>query len=167
MAVLQIITGTDNKILRTKSLSVPKIDRKIKKLIADLTETMAVSDGLGIAAPQVGVNLRVFITRLNYGTENEMIVPMVNPEILEFSEEMILGEEGCLSVPGRFGTVRRSREVTVKFTGKKGEAQILKLEGLNARVVQHETDHINGILFVDKLERETLPDAAMRSKNAI
>ena len=160
MALLKIITGTDNKILRTKSSLVKKIDKKIKKLIADLIETMSGADGLGIAAPQVGVNVRIFIARLNYNTPNETMTPMINPEFLKMSDETGVYEEGCLSVPGRFGTVRRHTAVTIRFMDKRGKIQTLNLEGLNARIPQHEMDHINGTLFVDKMEREIAPESA-------
>ena len=164
MAVLKIITGIDNKILRAKSAPVKKIDRAAKKLIADMIETMQSAEGLGIAAPQVGVNLRVFIARLNFDTANEIIVPMMNSEFLKMSEETEEGEEGCLSVPRKFGIVRRAKSVTIKYLDLRGQSQTLNLSDLNARIVQHETDHIDGILFVDKMVREI---GAHEVKNAI
>lgn len=151
MALLPIVTGFDNKILRTPSLPVKKIDRRIKELVADMTETMQSVDGLGIAAPQVGVNLRIYIARLNFNTANEMNVPMINAEFLSMSEEMADNEEGCLSLPKRFGTVRRAKKVSIRYTDLKGKEHILNLEGLNARIMQHETDHLNGTLIADKM----------------
>lgn len=153
MAVLEITKGVENKILRTKSAVVKKIDRKIKKLIVDMAETMQAADGLGIAAPQVGVNLRIYIARLNFNTPNEMIVPMLNAEFLEKSEEMENNEEGCLSIPGRFGTVRRHTAVTIRYMDEKEKWHVLKLDGLNARIMQHETDHLDGTLIADKIEQ--------------
>lgn len=167
MAVLPIITGVDNKILRTRSVLVKKLDKKVKKLIEDLRETMSAHDGLGIAAPQIGVNLRVFIVRLNYNTQNEMIVPVINPKFLKMSEETESGEEGCLSVPGRFGLVRRSKNIQVRYMDLDGEQQILNFSGLNARIFQHEIDHLDGILFVDKMEREITPAEKGEKGNAI
>lgn len=164
MAVLLLTQGADNKILRTKSSEVPKIDRKIKNLIRDMIDTMNDAQGLGIAAPQVGVNLRLFIARLNYGTPNESIVPMMNPEILHALDEIEEGEEGCLSLPKRFGIVKRAKELTVQFLDQKGQKHILHLTGLNARIIQHETDHINGHLFIDHMEREILPEEPQRTK---
>ena len=130
------------------------MDRKIKRLVADMIETMQAVDGLGIAAPQVGENLRIFIARLNFDTANEIIVPMINSEFLKISDETEEGEEGCLSVPRVFGIVRRAKTVTIKYTDLRGQPQTLNLSDLNARIVQHETDHIDGILFVDKMVRE-------------
>lgn len=164
MAVLKIITGVDNKILRTKSAPVKKIDRAVKKLVADMIETMQAVDGLGIAAPQVGENLRVFIARLNFDTANEIIVPMINSEFLKMSEETEEGEEGCLSVPRKFGIVRRAKKATIRYTDLRGQPQTLNLSDLNARIVQHETNHIDGILFVDKMVREI---GEREAKNAI
>lgn len=154
MAVLKIITGVDNPVLRAKSVPVKKIDRAVKKLVADMVETMQSVDGLGIAASQVGENLRVFIARLNFDTPNEIVVPMINPEFLKMSEETEEGEEGCLSVPRKFGIVRRAKFVTISYTDLRGQRQTLNLSDLNARIVQHETDHVDGILFVDKMVRE-------------
>lgn len=154
MAMLPIVTGVENKILRAKSAPVKKIDRKLKKLIADMAETMQAVDGLGIAAPQVGVNLRIYIARLNFNTPNEMIVPMLNAEFLEKSDGMENNEEGCLSIPGRFGIVRRHKAVTIRYMDEKEKWHVLKLDGLNARIMQHETDHLNGILIADKWEGE-------------
>ncbi len=151
MALLPIVTGIDNKILRTPSLPVKKIDRKIKELIVDMTETMQSVDGLGIAAPQVGVNLRIYIACLNFNTANEMNVPMINAEFLSIGEDMGDNEEGCLSLPKQFGLIRRAKKVTIRYTDLKGKEQILNLEGLNARIMQHETDHLNGILIADKM----------------
>lgn len=153
MAVLDITKGVDNKILRAQSAPVKKIDRTVKKLIADMIETMRHADGLGIAAPQVGVNLRIYIARLNFNTPNEMVVPMLNAEFLEMSEGTDAAEEGCLSIPGKFGLVRRSKVVTIRYMDEKGKMHTLKLNGLNARIMQHETDHLNGVLIADKIEQ--------------
>lgn len=151
MAILPIVTGIDDTILRTKSAPVKKIDRDIKRLIADMTETMQVVDGLGIAAPQVGVNLRIYVARLNFNTKNEMNVPMINAEFLSMAEENDDNEEGCLSLPKQFGVVRRAKKVTVRYTDINGKENVLNLEGLNARIMQHESDHLNGILIADKM----------------
>lgn len=152
MAVLPIVTGVENKILRTVSLPVKKIDRTIKKLIKDMVDTMAFADGLGIAAPQVGINLRIYIARLNFNTPHEMIVPMLNTEFLKIAETKEEHEEGCLSIPKRFGIVQRSNEVTVQYIDERGTKHMLNLTGLNARIMQHETDHLNGILIADKMK---------------
>ncbi len=158
MAVLPLTQGAENPILRTVSPEIKQIDRKIKDLAKNMVDTMVHANGLGIAAPQVGVNARLFIALLNYGTKNEITVPMINPKILFKSDETGTAEEGCLSLPGRFGIVPRAKELTVEFTDLKGNKRILQLEGLNARVIQHETDHIDAHLFIDRMEKEIPKD---------
>ena len=150
MAVLKLTTGVDNKILRTVSAPVKKIDKTIKKLVADMIDTVMDCDGLGIAAPQVGVNLRMYIARLNHATPNEMWVPMLNAEFQSRSVETHSAEEGCLSIPGKFGIVERAASVTIRYMDMKGKFHVLHLGGLNAKIMQHEMDHLNGTLIADK-----------------
>lgn len=154
MAVLKIVTGVNDKILRLQSKPVKKIDKQVKKLIVDMIDTLKAADGLGIAAPQVGINLRIFIARLNYDTPHEMMVPMINAELFDLSEETDGHEEGCLSMPNKFGEVKRYKSLSVRYTDIHGKENVLNLTGLNARIMQHETDHLNGILIADKMERE-------------
>ncbi|MBI5414485.1 peptide deformylase [Candidatus Peregrinibacteria bacterium] len=144
---LPLFTGSENKILRTKSKEVRVITKNIKKLLEKMHATVREEGGVGLAAPQVGENLRIIIAQIS-GTFLEMI----NPEILSFSEKCESGEEGCLSLPGIWGIVRRSSEITVQFLDLKGRQRILNLKGFNARVVQHEVDHINGVLFIDRAQ---------------
>lgn len=164
MAVLPIVTEIDNKILRTVSAPVKKIDRTVKKLIKNMIDTMIAADGLGIAAPQVGVNLRIYIARLNFNTPNAMIIPMLNTEFLKISETKEDHEEGCLSIPKRFGIVQRSNEVTIQYMDERGFSYTLNLTGLNARIMQHETDHLNGVLITDKM-KETIAAKSSRSQS--
>ncbi|MBN2306689.1 peptide deformylase [Candidatus Peregrinibacteria bacterium] len=146
--LLPIETGTDNPILRKKSTPVEKITKKTLKLVKDMHETMIEANGVGIAAPQVGVNERIFLMTL----DNKKVLPMINPEILEVSEKTEWGEEGCLSLPNQWGSVERSRAVMVRFKDLKGQTLTMKFEGFEAREIQHELDHLNGILFTDYLE---------------
>ncbi|MFA6549872.1 MAG: peptide deformylase [Candidatus Gracilibacteria bacterium] len=148
MAKLKILTGADNKILRTKSVEVKHVT-KIAKLIKDMKDTLDAKD-LGLAAPQVGENVRICLVRLNASTKNEALVLMINPEIIGMGKEKEIGEEGCLSLPGLWINVERAKKITVKFLDAKNKEQILMLERLNARVVQHEIDHLDGILMVDR-----------------
>lgn len=150
--ILKVQTGENNPILRTKSVDVKKIDAVLKKFAKNMKATMLKLDGLGLAAPQVGENIRMVIVTLNYGSKNESVTTMINPEILSYGDEVEVTEEGCLSLPGTYGNVERSVEITVQFTDLSGEKFVLKLEGLNARVVQHEIDHLNAILFTDRVK---------------
>ncbi len=152
MKKLKIITGEENPILRAVSTEVKTFNSELKSFAKQMKEAMIKAKGLGIAAPQVGKNIRIFIVTLNYGSENEMMIYMVNPKILSKSTETEVAEEGCLSLPGVYGNVERSRIVSVEFYNLDGARQEMELEGLNARVVQHENDHIDGILFIDKLK---------------
>lgn len=151
MAVLKVETGTDNLILREKSQPVRKIDRHIQKLVKDMEVTMEHDNGCGLAAPQIGQHLRIIMVKLNQLTDQELNIAMINPEIIFFSKEKYIDEEGCLSVPGYFDEVERAMDIIVKFKDLKNREQMLKLSDLNARVVQHEIDHLDGILFTDKI----------------
>ncbi len=147
---LTIETGEENEILRKKSKEVKKIDKKLLKFIKEMDKSMKSEKGVGLAAPQVGKNIRLIIVLLN----NEIVIPMVNPKITTHSDNVESGEEGCLSLPGIWGQVKRYKEITVQFLDVKGEKRMLKLEGFNARIVQHEIDHLDGILFTDYMDAE-------------
>lgn len=152
--MLKIVTGENNEILRAKSQPVFEITADIKKLIKNMLKTLKKAKGLGIAAPQIGENLRIIIVKINHGSLTELIIPMINPDIIEFSDEQEIAEEGCLSLPEIYGNVKRAKEVKVKFKTFKGDPQILTLQNLNARVVQHEFDHLEGVLFIDRVIEE-------------
>lgn len=157
MALLKMVRGKDNVILRTLSTEIKKIDRKLVQFIEDMKETMDHEKGVGLAAPQVGVNQRVVVCKFNHGTPHELIIGMINPVITNRSKQFLLDDEGCLSLPKQFDSVARYQSLTVKFTDVKGREQILKLSGFNARIVQHEVDHIEGKLYIDHVnDPETL-----------
>lgn len=140
-----------NDELRKKSEEV-SADRvstpEMKLLIEELKETMSKENGVGIAAPQIGVHDRVIIAETD-GTPTAYI----NPQITERSFRMVDSEEGCLSVPGCWGIVKRHRSVTVKATIETGEDVVLKAQGLLSIIFQHEIDHLDGILFIDRAEK--------------
>lgn len=142
---LKIELGEDNPILRRKSEPIKIIDKKLKKFIKDMIATMKDAKGVGIAAPQVGVNERVCIVTL----DGKKPMAMINPKITLVSKEKVWGEEGCLSLPDRWGEVERHQAITVTYTDEKEKQVTLKLKDFNARVVQHEIDHLDGILFID------------------
>lgn len=154
MAILPIEKGKDNIILRTISSPVKKNDKKLAKFLQDMKDTMFKAEGIGLAAPQVSKNIRVVICRFNHGTPNELIIDMINPYIVEYSDETEIHEEGCLSLPGDYDKVARSIWLIVKYQDRKGNECTLKLKGLNARIVQHEVDHINGKLYIDRIKEQ-------------
>ena len=206
MAKLQVETGKDNHILRTKSdeitdlgMKTPKYGLGLVDFVKEMKRNLVFQKGLGLAAPQVGENIRLILCRMNGGTDNEILFVMVNPEIIDRSwtgdmsdltgaktdqegclslpEGTEIAEEGCLSLPGYYAQIVRAHEILVKFrdgrsllkgssgsgssrggsgnsgSGKKGldlPELTLQLGGLNARVVQHEIDHLDGVLICDK-----------------
>ncbi|ABV33258.1 MULTISPECIES: peptide deformylase [Pseudothermotoga] len=130
-------------VLRKKSKNVERVDETTISLIKDLFETMYATDGIGLAAPQIGVSLRIFV--MDDGKPRVFI----NPEIIYKSEEKEIAEEGCLSVPEVFEDVERSKEVTVRYMNEHGEEVEESFVDYSARVVQHEYDHLQGVLFID------------------
>jgi peptide deformylase len=147
MAIHKIIT-TENPILRQKAKKVHRFDPSIAKLIDDMFETMHAAHGVGLAAPQIAISLRVFVAEFE-----EHKIAMVNPEIIKAEGEE-LGTEGCLSIPGYVGdNIRRATSVVVKGQDARGKAIRVRAEGWFARILQHETDHLDGILFLDRLDR--------------
>ena len=142
--VLPIIKGADTPVLRAKTKKVGQVTKEIQKLLKDMEETTVDADGLGLAAPQIGQSLRMCIVKMN-----GKLTPLINPEITYKSEDLEVAEEGCLSLPNVWLPVARSAEIVVTYLNAKGEAQERKLASLDARVVQHEVDHLDGILIVD------------------
>src|SRR5437588_8811517 len=143
---LRTIYGFDHPTLREKAKRVPKVDASIIRLIDDLAETMLAAPGAGLAAPQVGVPLRVFVVK---GEENQ-VIGLVNPELVK-GEGVQVGYEGCLSYPGWVGEVARYEEVVIKGRNRHGKEVRIKSAGFTARAYQHELDHLDGILFIDRL----------------
>ncbi len=147
MAILPIRIAGD-PVLREKAKKVPRIDASIQKLIDDMIETMHAAPGVGLAAPQVGISLRVVVIE----TPDEGSFELVNPEIVKMSGERRV-KEGCLSVPGYQAEITRARNVTAKALNREGKAIRIKApaDSLLAQALQHEIGHINGILYIDYL----------------
>ena len=146
MAIRQIVQIGD-PVLRKKSKVVEKIDEKIIQLLDDMADTMYHADGVGLAAPQVGILKRVVVIDIGDG-----LLELINPEIIETSGEQ-LDDEGCLSVAGEAGAVRRPYRVKVRAFDRNGNLFEIEGEELLARAFCHEIDHLEGVLFVDKIER--------------
>jgi len=145
MALRNIRTMGD-EVLGKKCKVVDKIDEKIFTLLDDMAETMEYANGVGLAAPQVGILKRIVVIK-----PEEELIEMINPEIVSVSDDTVNDTEGCLSVPGQWGYVERPREVTVKYTDRCGKECTRTGEGLFARAVCHELDHLDGHLFVEKV----------------
>ena len=152
MALRQILTEP-NKILREKSLKVNEVDEDLQKLMDDMLETMYAAPGIGLAAIQVGVSKRVIVLDIAQkdGPKNPMY--FVNPEIVDRSNNMLTYEEGCLSIPGQFAEIDRSDKCHIKYLDYFGQPKEIKAEGMLATCIQHEIDHLEGILFIDYLSQ--------------
>lgn len=149
MPILDILEAPDPH-LSTRCAPVERIDRPLLHLLDDMLETMYAAPGIGLAAPQVGVLRRAFVADLGANGERAPIF-VINPELVWSSDETTTAEEGCLSLPKQFGEVTRADQVRVRFLDREGAPQEVAAEGLLARCLQHEIDHLNGILFVDHL----------------
>ncbi len=135
-----------NPILRNKSEEIKDPTApEIKQLILDMTKTLRANQGVGLAAPQVGKNIRLCLIEI----DDELFV-LINPKIKSESDERIIAEEGCLSFPGKFMLIERNKRVKVKAIDASGKSQIIRARGLFARALQHEIDHLNGELIIDK-----------------
>ena len=145
------ITKIPKESLRKKCDNVLVVSLKTRELINRMIKEMRSNNGVGLAAPQVGVNQNIIVV----GIGDKPIV-MINPVIVEGYGPLIESEEGCLSIPGLYGYVVRTDSIRVQALDKKGKMFEMKLQGLSARVVQHEVDHLNGILFIDRANPETL-----------
>ena len=169
MALRQILTEP-NKILRQKSLSVEKVDKDLQILMDDMLETMYAAPGIGLAAIQVGVPKRVIVLDISSreGIKNPMY--FINPEIVQRSINNSTYEEGCLSVPGQFAEIDRPDKCFVKYLDYNGEQKEIEAEGMLATCIQHEMDHLEGILFIDylsKLKRSMIIKKLSKQNKAI
>ncbi len=146
---IRLIVKEPDEVLHKRAKEVTKITPNVQKLLDDMADTMYDADGVGLAAPQVGILKRLIV--VDAGDEHGLI-KMINPEIVE-SEGEQFGPEGCLSIPGWNGDVRRAEKVTVKGLDREGNELVVTGTGLLARAFQHEIDHLNGVLFTDIAER--------------
>jgi len=146
MAILKVRTLPD-PVLRQKAKRVAKIDGSIQKLIDDMIDTMRAASGVGLAAPQIGVSLRIAVIEM----PGEEVITLINPEVIKRQGERVV-QEACLSVPGYQGEIQRSVTVKVKAQDRQGKEIRLKGENLLAQALEHETDHLNGTLYIDHVE---------------
>ncbi len=160
--MIRRIVQANEPSLREISKRIEKIDKKITDLIRDLKETLIIQkdpEGVGLAAPQVGKNIRMFAMRPD---ENKDPVVIINPEIVSISKPKKTDKktkilEGCLSLPNYYGPLVRAQKITIRFWGENGETKTQTFTGLAAQIVQHEIDHLEGTLFVDRLLEQKKP----------
>jgi len=169
MALRKILTEP-NKILREKSLLVDKVDEDLQQLMSDMVETMYAAPGIGLAAIQIGVKKRIIVLDISHkeGLKNPMY--FINPEIINKSKNMSIYEEGCLSVPGQFAEINRPDSCHIRYLDYYGQPKELKARGMLATCIQHEMDHLEGILFIDylsKLKKTMIIKKLSKQKKAI
>ena len=150
MTVLPIIVAPDPRLKKTAA-AVARVDDDVRRLMDDMVESMHAANGLGLAAPQVGVLKRVIVVDPARGEEAPLPIRMANPEIVCASEELVTAEEGCLSLPEHYADVERPARVRVRYLDYENEIREMDADGLLATCVQHEIDHLEGVLFVDHI----------------
>ncbi|PJK17918.1 peptide deformylase [Chryseomicrobium excrementi] len=162
MTILKLVTHP-NDILTTPAEEVTKFDAKLAKLLDDMYDTMVAADGIGLAAPQVGVSKRVAIVDLGEGQD---VIEMINPVVVAIGGKEI-EVEGCLSFPDIYGEVERPFYVKIEAEDRDGNLYELEAEDYEARAIQHEIDHLNGILFTSKIIRYVTPDEFMEEEEEL
>lgn len=161
MPLLDIVSIPE-QVLRKKARKVTEFGSDLQNLIDDMVETMRQAPGVGLAAPQVNVSSRVIV--VEFGDEEDEEAPkrlytLVNPEIIRASTEKEMGIEGCLSIPDFIGEVERNSAVTIKAQNRRGQPVRIKADGWLARIFQHEIDHLEGVLFIDRADRVWKPES--------
>jgi len=152
MAILELVKAPDPR-LKLISDPIPEVDSKLRRFLDDMVDTMYAANGIGLAAIQVGVPKRVAVIDLDPDGPKSKVMYFINPRIVDASGEMTTYNEGCLSVPEVWDDVQRPSRLTVEYTDEKGRLQTVTADGLFATCLQHEIDHINGLLFIDHLSK--------------
>ena len=151
--MLRKIIIEPDPILRKKCEPLEKVDTDTKKLMDDMLETMYAAPGIGLAAVQIGILKRLVVIDISRDEEKKNPIFLINPEITNQSKKTSVYEEGCLSLPGQFAEIERPAKCTIKYIDYNGKEKDLKADGLLATCIQHEVDHLNGILFIDYLSK--------------
>ena len=168
--MLRKILIEPDPILRKKCEPLEKVDKEIQKLMDDMLETMYAAPGIGLAAIQVGILKRLVVIDISKSEEKKNPIFLINPQIIHKSKKTSVYEEGCLSLPGQFAEIERPAECTLKYVDYNGREKELKADGLLATCVQHEVDHLNGILFIDylsKLKKDMIIKKLVKQKKGI
>ena len=168
MARLPIITAPDRRLKRTCA-AVEAVDETVRALMDDMLETMYAAPGIGLAAPQVGIARRVIVVDIAREEGERAPYRMANPEVVHLSEELASYEEGCLSLPEHYAEVTRPAEATIRYLDENNDRREIEVEGMLATCIQHEIDHLDGVLFVDrisKLKRDMIIKKLVKAKRA-
>ena len=169
MSVKTIITEP-NKILRHISKPIKKVGKHEQSLMDDMLDTMYAADGIGLAAIQIGIPKRIIVMDIDHKEEGKNPMYFVNPEIISKSKNNSTYEEGCLSVPGQFAEIDRPDKCVIKYLNYHGESKTIETTGMLSTCIQHEIDHLNGILFIDylsKLKKSMIIKKLSKQKKAV
>jgi peptide deformylase len=171
---LRKIVTLPEPVLRRKARAITSFDKNLQTVIDDMVETMRHAPGVGLAAPQIGLSERLIVVEYYEHDDDEekedapkKLFAVINPEIVKTSEEMIVGVEGCLSIPGLLGEVERHAEVQVRGLNRHGKPMKIKAKGWLARIFQHEVDHLNGVLFPDRATRVWQPQQEVEAEQEV
>ena len=141
-----------DRVLRQPAKRIAKVDDKLRQTIKEMLQTMYSADGIGLAAPQVGINKQLIVIDIALDQPDEPPLVLINPKIIQSSSNLCNSEEGCLSIPGVYLEVTRPDEIEISYKNEQGKPCKLKATGLLSRAIQHEMDHLNGVMFVDRVE---------------
>ena len=169
MAILPVIVAPDAR-LKVKCEPVGEVDSDVRTLMDDMMESMHAVDGIGLAAPQVGVSRRVIVVDVTHSDPESTALAMADPEIVSASDELMTNEEGCLSLPEHYAEVTRPAAIRVRYLDRDNEIRELDAQGILATCIQHEMDHLDGVLFVDHLsalKRNIILRKLTKSKKAM
>ena len=150
--MLKLIYAPD-PILKKESVSIPQVDDHHKELIKQMYEIMYSANGVGLAAPQIGLNIRIFILDAGARDEEKKPITMINPKIISLHENKVPYEEGCLSFPEHFAEIDRPENIKIEYLDENNSKKSSSFKGFESRIIQHELDHLNGILFIDYLSK--------------
>ena len=153
-----------DRVLRQPAKRIAKVDDSIRQLVKDMLQTMYSADGIGLAAPQVGVNKQLIVIDCEPDKPENPPLVLINPKITRYSSQTCNSDEGCLSIPGVYLEVNRPEAIEVSFKDEQGKPRKLQTAGLLARVIQHEMDHLNGVMFVDRVENEIALTEELKKK---
>ena len=153
-----------DRVLRQPAKRIAKVDDNIRQLVKDMLQTMYSADGIGLAAPQVGVNKQLIVIDCEPDKPENPPLVLINPKIIRYSSQTCNADEGCLSIPGVYLEVNRPEAVEVSYKDEQGKPRKLQTSGLLARAIQHEMDHLNGVMFVDRVQNEIALTEELKKK---
>jgi peptide deformylase len=153
-----------DRVLRQPAKRIAKVDDNIRTIIKEMLQTMYSADGIGLAAPQVGIHKQIIVIDIKLDEPEQPPLVMINPTILKSGSQLCNAEEGCLSIPGVYLDVTRPEEIEVSYRNEQGKPSKLKATGLLSRAIQHEMDHLNGVMFVDRVENNIALTEELKKK---